>query len=532
MFGFRRLASVTGVVSAVVLAVVFVGMAVGHRAARPTYPVLTGSPNACIANVGGSEGWCGDGGPAVDAKLFAPEGVAALPGGGFLIADSHNNVIRQVNSNGVISTAAGTGFAGSGRAQGRADQLPLSNPSGVAALPQGGYVIADTGNHRVREVHPNGRVSTIAGTGVDASTGDGGPAVRASLRSPQGLAVTASGSILIADPVANRVREILTDGKIETFAGTGVSGFSGDGGPATAAELDYPTGVAVEPDGSVLIADDGNYRIRSVAPDGLISTVAGGAGGTETTGAATTTTTTGTTTTTTTSTAGKGTTGGGTSSATQLELNGPTDVAATPDGGFVIADGPVVEKVAPDGSAQVIAGTGKPDYSAASGQATSTGLADATAVAVAADGSILIADDNTDRVRNVAHGQLTTVAGSGSHQLLITVGSTSCPNPDPRGQWYMMGLEPLYGGISSPAGQPIRVTVTTSLRAQIVVTVSRRGRRITSSRGTYRGPTATVPLGRPPSPGVYDVSVSGTTELSGHVMHNCAEALLNVVRGR
>jgi hypothetical protein len=411
----------------------------------------------------------------------------------------------------------------------------LNDPSGVAVLPQGGYVIADTGNHLVREVRPNGHISTVAGTGVAGSTGDGGPAVRASLRSPQGIAVTANGSILIADPVANRVREIVPDGKIDTFAGSGTTGFTGDGGPAKAAELDYPTGLTVEVDGSVLIADDGNYRVRSVAPDGVISTVAGGADGTETPGKPTTTTTTtpaGTTTTTTTAgtgTAGTGTTGGGVSSATQLQLNGPTDVAATPTGGFVIADGPVVERVGPTGGAEVIAGTGKPDNTATSGAATSTGLADATAVALTSDGSILIADDHTDRVREVdPGGQLVTVAGSGSPGQLISVGSRSCPNPDPRAQWYGMSLVPTYGELSSPAGRPIVVKFTTSLRASIAVSVSRRGQIVTSSRGTYDPTTHKATLGRPHAPGSYDLEVSGTTKLNGHVIRNCAESNLSV----
>jgi len=522
-----------------VLAVV-VRAADGHQSASPSIPVLKGSPNACLG-LGGSEGWCGDGGQAVAAKLRAPEAVAALPSGGFLIADSGNDVIREVSPTGVISTVAGVGFAGSGGRHGLADEAQLNGPSGVAVLPQGGYLIADTGNHLVREVHPNGRISTVAGTGVDASRGDGGPAVRASLRAPQGLAVEPDGTILIADPVANRVREITPDGRIDTFAGTGQSGFSGDGGPATAAELDYPTGVAVQPDGDVLIADDGNFRVRSVAPDGVITTVAGGAGtaGTSTTGTSTTVTTTTATSTTVSSTPAAGTTGAGTTggvvtSATQLQLNGPTDVAPMPDGGFVIADGPVVERVFPDLVAEVVAGTGKSDYTATSGPATSTGLADATGVAVEPDGSILIADDDTDRVRQInPHGRLTTVAGSGTPQLLVAVGSDACPNPDEQhSPWGAMDVMPYLARPSSPAGEPIHVTFETSLRAEIEVTVSRRGRLITQTRGTFRSGDDTVRLGRPPAPGSYDLAVSGKTELNGRVLHNCADSFLSVVRER
>lgn len=491
------------------LALALVGAANGHSTARPSVPVLTGNPNVCLTDLGGSEGWCGDGGSATLAKLHAPEAVAALPGGGFLLADSGNDVIRKVGPTGIISTVAGVGFAGSGGSHEPAINSRLNNPSGLVVLPHGGYAISDTGNHLVREVNPSGRISTIAGTGTDSSRGDGGPAVRASLRAPQGLAVTGDGSIIVADPVANRVRRIAPNGRIETFAGSGQAGFSGDGGPAAAAELDYPTGVAVEPDGSVLIADDANYRVRLVAPDGAISTVAGGAGGTS----------------------GSGTTGGSARSATQLQLNGPTGVAATPDGGFVIADGPVVERVAPDLSASVIAGTGKPVYTAATGPATSSGLADATAVAVQPDGSILIADDNTDRIREVdPSATLSTVAGFGTSQLFVSVGSTSCPNPDPRGAWGDLVLIPYIGHPSSPAGKAIRITFETSLPAALVISVSRRGRPITRDRSTFRVGMHTVQLARAPAPGSYNVQVSGTTKLNRRLLHNCAQTLLNVAR--
>jgi pimeloyl-ACP methyl ester carboxylesterase len=169
----------------------------GHRPQQRSIPVVTGSPNACLG-LGGSEGWCGDGGPAAKAKLDAPEAVATLPGGGFLIADTANNVIREVNPAGVITTVAGDGFAGSADEHGLAVDAELNSPSGVAVLPQGGFLIADTDNNVVREVHPDGRISTIAGTSHDASTGDRGPAGRASLRSPEGLALAPDGSILIA----------------------------------------------------------------------------------------------------------------------------------------------------------------------------------------------------------------------------------------------------------------------------------------------------------------------------------------------
>jgi hypothetical protein len=329
--------------------------------------------------------------------------------------------------------------------------------------------------------------------------------------------VAADGSIVIADPAADRVRRVRPDGRIETLAGTGQPGFAGDGGPATSATLSYPTGVAIEPDGSVLIADDGNYRVRRVATDGTISTVAGGGGGVS--GAGTTT---------------AGTTGGATVPATQLQLNGPTDVAATTDGGFLIADGPVVERVAADGTAEVIAGTGKPDYRAASGPATSMGLADATGVDAEPNGAVLIADDNTNRVRAVdANGALTTLAGSGTPQQVVAVGSNTCPNPHVNPPWEALDLKPWLGSPpTSPAGKPIRVTFETSLAGRITVRVTRRSRLITSRAGRFGPGTHTTYLGRAPAPGSYSVTIGGTARLSGRLLSNCAAGFLSVIRGR
>ena len=182
------------------------------------------NPNVCIPGTGGAEGWCGGGARATKAKLFEPQSVAALPHGGFLVADSSNNVIRKVNATGVISTVAGFGDTRAERDARTAQAIALNDPDGLAILADGGYLIADSGNHRLLQVQPDGRVMTIAGTRADASAGDGAPASRASLMSPEGLAIERDGAILIADPAANRIRRIAPDGKIDTFAGTGRPG--------------------------------------------------------------------------------------------------------------------------------------------------------------------------------------------------------------------------------------------------------------------------------------------------------------------
>jgi uncharacterized protein (TIGR03437 family) len=154
-------------------------------------------------------------------------------------------------------------------------EAQLYQPAALAADAQGNLYIADAGNYRVRKVAPDGTISTVAGSGVRGDDGDGGPASQGRLMHPSGLAVDSHGAIYVADAEAHRVRRVSSDGTIATIAGTGLRGFSGDGGPATAAQLNRPVRVAVDAAGRVYIADEQNYRIRRVEPDGTIRTVAG-----------------------------------------------------------------------------------------------------------------------------------------------------------------------------------------------------------------------------------------------------------------
>ena len=176
-----------------------------------------------------------------------------------------------------IFTVAGTSFGFSGDG-GPATAAQFAGPAGVAASPDGGVLISDTGNDRVRRVSPAGTITTVAGTDGGLS-GDGGPATEAQLDGPIGVAVTPDGGFLITDTFNHRIRRVSPAGTITTVAGTD-EGFSGDGGPATVAQLANPFGMAVSPDGGFLIADTGNHKIRKVSALGLMSTVAGtGSGG-------------------------------------------------------------------------------------------------------------------------------------------------------------------------------------------------------------------------------------------------------------
>jgi trimeric autotransporter adhesin len=233
-------------------------------------------------------GYSGDGGPAVSAKLNGPVGVALDASGNLYIADAGNGLIRKVAaSTGVITTVAGNiaggnvGFSGDG---GPAVKAQLNKPFGVAADASGNLYIADSGNNVIRKVSAStGIITTVAGNGSNAGTnpggfsGDNGPATSAELSDPEGVALDASGNLYIADATNWRVRKVdASTGVITTVAGNGIQGSSGDNGAATSAELNHLMGVSVDASGNLYIADTGNMRVRKVnVSTGKISAMAG-----------------------------------------------------------------------------------------------------------------------------------------------------------------------------------------------------------------------------------------------------------------
>ena len=241
----------------------------GHRIRRVD---ATGVITTVAGN--GAADFAGDGARATEAALRYPRSVAVDRDGSVYIADSDNHRIRRVDRHGIITTIAGSGeriLAGDG---GGALEARLETPCGVAISSDDSIVVADTFNHRVLLVQPDGTIRTVAGTGDDqGESADDGPATEAVVECPSGLAIGGDGSMYVAEGCF--VRRVDAAGTITTIAGTDEPNSLGDGGPAVDASLEEPQALALGHDGSLYIADATANRIRKVDPDGVITTVAG-----------------------------------------------------------------------------------------------------------------------------------------------------------------------------------------------------------------------------------------------------------------
>ncbi|WP_088312655.1 NHL repeat-containing protein [Kineosporia sp. R_H_3] len=224
----------------------------------------------------GVSGYAGDGGIATSAKFLQPSQIAVDAGGNLYVADISNNRVRKITAAGVISTIAGTGAAGYSGDGGAATSAQLDAPRGVALDAAGALYITDGGNHRIRKVSPAGTITTVAGNGTAGFSGDGGPASAAMVNLPRGIASDTSHDVVyFVDSLNFRVRKIDASGSISTVAGVGTSGFSGDGGPATAAQISESYDLTLGGSGCLYLPDTGNHRLRTFCPGGTISTVAG-----------------------------------------------------------------------------------------------------------------------------------------------------------------------------------------------------------------------------------------------------------------
>jgi NHL repeat len=299
------------------------------------------------------------------AQVAHPRGLAVLPDGSVLVPEPFVGDVVKVGSDGTVTTVAGTGVEGYSGDGGPAVDAELDLPHGVALLPDGSFLIADALNNRIRRVTPDGTISTYAGDGEHGFSGDGAPAVDAEIGSPRGIATTPGGTLFIADSDNNRIRRVTPEGTIDTVAGDGSTDV-----------LSKPFGVEPLPDGSLLVADTANSRVRLIAPEGSITTVAGDG------------------------TAGYG---GDGKAAAAAELNHPHAVLPLPGGGFLVADteNHRVRRVWPDGTITTVAGTGTAGFSGDDGPAVDAQLDEPKALALMGDGSILVADASNDRLRVV-----------------------------------------------------------------------------------------------------------------------------------
>jgi len=265
------------------------------------------------------------------SKLGIPQGLAVDQQGRVYFADSYNDVVARVNERQEIEVVAGTGVRGFNGEEGPATQIKLNEPYDVAVGEDGSIFIIENGNHRLRMVTPNGIMSTLAGAGDLGAENDPQPARTARLHSPWGLFLDKVGNIYVADGAANRIRRVSPDGLIETVAGNGSPGYSGDGGPALEAQLNSPEAIFLKQDGSLLIEDEFNNVIRIVDADGTISTFYG------------------------TDDARKLLAG---SATPNLGLHDPEDIIETKDGTILIADqrNHRIIAIQPDGTASILAG--------------------------------------------------------------------------------------------------------------------------------------------------------------------------------
>ncbi len=223
----------------------------------------------------GFAAYSGDNGPATAAALNFPTSVWKDNAGNLYISEAGNNCVRRVNAAGIISTIAGTGVAGFSGDGGPATAAMLNYAQGVTGDNAGNVYVADLHNNRVRKIDAAGIISTVAGYGTAGYSGDGGLAIAAKLNVPCGICVDGAGNLFVSDYLNFRIRKIDGSGIITTVAGTGVHGFSGDGGPATAAQIDSATSIAVDNLGNLYVGDFGNSRVRKVNTAGVISTIAG-----------------------------------------------------------------------------------------------------------------------------------------------------------------------------------------------------------------------------------------------------------------
>ena len=338
--------------------------------APPAYTIST-----IVGSTGG--GFSGDSGPAASAQINDPCALLLDGSGNIYIGDQLNYRVRKITG-GNISTVVGTGTAGdtgAGAKGGPATSANIRTPCGLVLDGSGNLYLSDTGNHEVKKVTTAGTITTIAGTGTGGFAGDNHPGTEAELNNPTGLVIDAAGNLYIADSGNHVIRKLSPGGTMSSFAGNATAGYLGDNGAAGGAELNNPTGLAIDAAGNMYVADTNNGVIRKITPGGgSITTIAGN---------------------------GFNRYSGDDGPATKAALNNPRGVAVDAAGNVYIADtlNSRIRMVTPDGIIHTIAGVGGFGYSGDGGPATRAALAFPTAVRVDASGNVYIADTQNSAIR-------------------------------------------------------------------------------------------------------------------------------------
>ncbi|MCZ2355764.1 MAG: hypothetical protein LC115_03565, partial [Bacteroidia bacterium] len=355
-----------------------------------------------VAGVG-TTGFSGDGGPATSAQVNSPTSVCRDIYGNLYIADRYNHRIRKVDANtGVITTIAGTGTAGFSGDGGLATAAQFNQPIGIIVAVDGTIYISDNNNNRIRKIDTAGIITTIAGTGTAGFSGDNGPATAANLKLPWGVALDSNNKLYIADRDNDRVRKIdINTGIITTVAGTGTTGYSGDAGLATSANFNKPISVAVDTAFNLYIADENNHRVRKVTyATGIVNKIAGtGAGGYNGDGGA----------------------------AVGAQLNYPSGVAVDLAGNVYISDrmNHRLRKINTSGTISTFAGTGSGGFSGDGGNATSAKILYPRELFSDGSGNIYFTDTNNNRIRKITYCNLPTIPAIAASQNNFCVGDST-----------------------------------------------------------------------------------------------------------